>query len=312
MATAQIPVTDVELAGALERARRLSFEEFPDCPWANTPTDGEVWTRGENAPDAGSLRCSIEVERADGGWHNIPTGEGVNKWSVDQCAERPIRERFGGRRRYRASIRWSGDTLKGTYRYFDLRENGPDPKPILGLPPESDPAFAASSAPTQPASAMERAPMTEPLNALDQLLAITRNDPGLAILTNAIVRLPLESQFVAAVMLFSLHEQRRMSGEVMAFSTDAIRLLAGRSASADVTEFWRSRAVEGSSRLDMMLAEVERLKRESGAPTETTAEKLAQTAMNVMGPVVAEKVMSVLSPDEIRGFIGALGKLKVG
>jgi hypothetical protein len=308
-------VTDVELAAAREAQRRLSFEGFEGCPWSDL--EGVVWPYSDSAPDATDLRCVIEIERVGGGWYSIPTADGPGRWSVDQCSEKKLRERFGGRRRYRLSLRWGQNTVKGTMRYVDLGGDLTTPRQVPGLPKELDPAFAEIAPDGGLALAPPPAPKPEgsdrePLAVLDQLLAITKDDPGLAILTASVRSLPPESQFVTSAMTFALLEHRRMMAKVMEFVTSVMESMAtGRHAPPEVSAIYRDLYARAEQRASALAEQNDVLKQHAaGTPAAAAPSPYAEIVKVVVGKVsekVTEKFMAGMTPEMMQQFVSAMG-----
>ncbi len=289
------------VAAAEYAARVLSLEDYPTCPWRGNPkVDGIVWPYNDKAPDPSELGCAIEVYRHGGSWHNIPTSAGVNKWGLDECSESAILMRWGGGRRYRASIRWSGSTLPGSMVYHNLDENQTPPRAIPGLPRELDTALAGRPE-TGMASLPEGAPRApgmpenepEPLQSLSQILAVQHQNPALALLSVSLDRLTPEAQFVASALLYVIQEQRSMSSEVQRFTLTTVQALtSGRNAPPDVAAIWRDLAAESRAKAEALAAKVESLKEhQHGAPPPPPfSQKLVEKAVEAAIPAVIARI----------------------
>lgn len=308
-------VTAAELAAAQEGRRRLSFEDAPTCPWYRGRLEGMIWPYSENAPAVEELKCAVEVEKLGGNWYSIPTSDGPNKWGAEQCTEARVRAMFGGRRRYRVSIRVGGNTLPGSGIYFDLSDNQTPPRAIPGLARQFDPAFAepaedgglALAPPPKPEAAD-----TEPLGALEQLLVITKDDPGLAILAASVTRLPVESQFVASTLTFTIYEQRRMMASVMAFVTDVMQSMAtGRHAPPEVSAIYRDLYARAEQRAHALAEQNEALKQHTagtpGAPPPSPGAEIAKIVVGKVAEKVTEKFMAGMTPEMMQQLVGAMG-----
>jgi len=128
-------------------SERLFFEAFgPECPWLTATVQGKTWRgitgRAEKAPDLGALKVRLEVRRIGGkGWSVV---EPADAWKVAEVSRPALLERFGGGRMWRASLRWKGNTLKGSTVHLGLER---DPTPPCAIP--GDVLDAALAAPLE-------------------------------------------------------------------------------------------------------------------------------------------------------------------
>ena len=313
-----------KVAAAEYNARILSLEEYPLCPWRGHPrVDGIVWPYNEKAPDPSELGCAIETERLGGSWHNIPTSAGVNKWGLEDCGESAILQRFGGGRRYRVSIRWSGNTLPGSMVYHNLGENQTPPRPVPGLQRELDTALATRGetglAPPELNPSMARAP-SEPLpegeesfQSLARLLAMQHNNPGMAFLSMALEGLAPESRITVAGLIYVIQEQKATLTATQQFTLEVVRsLTTGRNAPPDVTAIWREMASEEKARAQALAAKVETLKenQNGGPPPQPFAQKLIEKAVEVGLPAVIRQLPPDVLSQAVQGAAQAAGGVK--
>ena len=120
-----------QVAGGGAEGGRVFFDTFgPDCPWVASAMQGKTWSaltgRREKAPELATFKVRLEVRRVGGrGWSNV---DPADHWKI---AEVSLVARFGGGRLWRASIRWSGNTLMGSTVRVDLTT---DPTPARAIP----------------------------------------------------------------------------------------------------------------------------------------------------------------------------------
>lgn len=313
-----------KLTAAEYNARILSLEDYPLCPWRGHPrVDGIVWPYNEKAPDPSELGCAIETQKLHGSWHNIPTSSGVNKWDLNDCAESAILQRWGGGRRYRASIRWGGNTLPGSMVYFELEQNQTPPRPVPQLPRELDTALATRGetglALPETNASMARAP-SEPLpegeenfQSLARLLAVQHQNPGMAFLSMALEGLAPESRITVAGLIYVIQEQKATLTATQQFTLEVVRsLTTGRNAPPDVTAIWRDLASEAKAKAEALEARVASLRenQSGGPPPQPFAQKLIEKAVEVGLPAVIRQLPPDVLSQAVQGAAQAAGGVK--